>query len=781
MPKNDEEFEMEKTMKEHKMYLGGSIKRISFVLILALVFTLLSVGLPQSGAVDTVSAANDTVVTEDGVVYEKMSDDDGFYVVAGKETNAIDIEILPAVTIGGVQKPVTKINESAFTMEQSNLVSIDMSESSIGEIGDSAFMGCRSLSTVIMPKSPYAIGKSAFSSCKSLESIDISNAVYLDEQPFYNCTSLSSITMPADSYELKDFAFSECSSLEKIDISKATYVGTWVFDRCSSLTEVKMKDATVISSSAFLGCSSLRSITMPDNPYTIGFGAFEECTSLSEIDLSNATEINNRAFYGCTALKSANMPNVRTVGERAFMNCSALETVDISNAKSIKTSAFGYCTSLSSITMPKNDFTVGVQTFRACSSLLNIDLKNATEIDGSAFFWCKSIENVYIPKVKSIKSYTFAVCDTLKSAVIPNAESIADKAFEDGLSLRVLGLPKEAPIVSDSTFKNVGPLILLPMGSGSDPSYNDLGKYPAGSAIPQIRDIGTYNENTTNLKLDLTTNAGILLEYQWTRNGIPISGATDTSYTIPIINAANSGAYACQIKLGDYTYTTKPKNIGYYTVSFNKNGGSSVSTTTMKVKGGSSYGTLPTAAKKGYNLLGWYTSPTGGTQIKESSPVTITGNTTLYARWTPKTYKITYNANKGKLSTKSKTVKYDSKIGTLKVPKRSKYNFTGWYTKKKGGTQYTASMIYTKDGNITLYAQWTKKKVVKFNPNGGTVKSYGKAIKKGKKYGKLPNPTRTGYKFKGWYTKKSGGKKITKSSKVKSSKNHTLYARWKKK
>ena len=50
------------------------------------------------------------------------------------------------------------------------------------------------------------------------------------------------------------------------------------------------------------------------------------------------------------------------------------------------------------------------------------------------------------------------------------------------------------------------------------------------------------------------------------------------------------------------------------------------------------------------------------------------------------------------------------------------------------------------------------------------------------KYGKLPKPkAKKGYKFKGWYTKKKGGKKVTKKTTVPSKTNVTLYARYKKK
>ncbi|MDR1775845.1 MAG: InlB B-repeat-containing protein [Actinomycetes bacterium] len=70
---------------------------------------------------------------------------------------------------------------------------------------------------------------------------------------------------------------------------------------------------------------------------------------------------------------------------------------------------------------------------------------------------------------------------------------------------------------------------------------------------------------------------------------------------------------------------------------------------------------------------------------------------------------------------------------------------------------------------------------VTFNVNGGKAlskKSATRTVVTGKKYGKLPTPTRTGYKFAGWYTKKTGGKKVSAST-IAGSKNVTLYARWK--
>lgn len=70
---------------------------------------------------------------------------------------------------------------------------------------------------------------------------------------------------------------------------------------------------------------------------------------------------------------------------------------------------------------------------------------------------------------------------------------------------------------------------------------------------------------------------------------------------------------------------------------------------------------------------------------------------------------------------------------------------------------------------------------VTFNPNRGKIKTKSKKVQYSNIYGVLPTPTRSKYIFKGWYTKKSGGSKITQYSKYKSKKNSTLYARWQKK
>lgn len=67
---------------------------------------------------------------------------------------------------------------------------------------------------------------------------------------------------------------------------------------------------------------------------------------------------------------------------------------------------------------------------------------------------------------------------------------------------------------------------------------------------------------------------------------------------------------------------------------------------------------------------------------------------------------------------------------------------------------------------------------VTFNANGGTVGTKSKNVTIGKTYGTLPTPTRTGYDFDGWYTRESGGTKVTATTSVGTNPPTTLYAHW---
>jgi len=119
-------------------------------------------------------------------------------------------------------------------------------------------------------------------------------------------------------------------------------------------------------------------------------------------------------------------------------------------------------------------------------------------------------------------------------------------------------------------------------------------------------------------------------------------------------------------------------------------------------------------------------------------------------------------------------------------PTKADNVFDGWYTQKVGGMRVTTDTVFVHGVYNMLYAHWKPVMCnVTLNANGGTVEDVetgdGKAsmkvaVAKGTAVGVLLTPKRTGYAFAGWYTKKSGGTKI--SAKTKITKNVTYYARW---
>ena len=147
----------------------------------------------------------------------------------------------------------------------------------------------------------------------------------------------------------------------------------------------------------------------------------------------------------------------------------------------------------------------------------------------------------------------------------------------------------------------------------------------------------------------------------------------------------------------------------------------------------------------------------------------------------PKKVKVTFNVNGGKALPKAKRTKSitaGKKVGTLPKATRTGYTLKGWYTKKSGGKKISKNTQIKK--KTTYYARWTAKSYnVKFDANGGTTPTMqSKKVKYKSKYGKLATTSRVGHDFQGWYTAKTGGKKITANDIHLVASHSTLYAQW---
>lgn len=143
-----------------------------------------------------------------------------------------------------------------------------------------------------------------------------------------------------------------------------------------------------------------------------------------------------------------------------------------------------------------------------------------------------------------------------------------------------------------------------------------------------------------------------------------------------------------------------------------------------------------------------------------------------------KSYKITYQLNKGTNNKKNPKKYKNNKTTKLYSPTRKGYTFKGWYSDKKFKKRVKKIKKGTK-GKIKLYAKWTAKSYkITYKLNGGTNNTLNVSKYTYAKTVTLYAPTRVGYVFKGWYTDSGFTKQVTKIKKGTTTGAITLYALW---
>ena len=175
-------------------------------------------------------------------------------------------------------------------------------------IGDSAFCGCESLTSIKIPNSVTSIGICSFLLCYSLTRINIPNSVTtIKKGAFWCCNSLTSINIPDSVTTIEKGAFRCCGSLVNINIPNSiTSIGDYAFEECNNLKSIVIPNSvTSIGDSAFSGCSCLTSINIPNSVTCIEKGTFRCCGSLVNIIIPNSvTTIESGAFGGCNNILS---------------------------------------------------------------------------------------------------------------------------------------------------------------------------------------------------------------------------------------------------------------------------------------------------------------------------------------------------------------------------------------------------------------------------------------------------------------------------------------------
>ena len=289
---------------------------------------------------------------------------------------------------------------------------------------EGAFIGNKTVKSIVIPSSVTFIGGWAFAYCENLESVTIPEGVkQIGENAFSGCSKLKTINIPASVETIHASILGGYSLPEVIvDENNKNYSSEngILFDK------LKTK---LINYPDYEGA-----YTIPDTVTTIGFGAFDGCNGLTEINIPDTvTEIERYAFRNCRSLKSLTLPDTITkIPDYMATYAMSLTSVKISdNVTDIGMQAFGWCKNLPEFNFPENLKTIGAEAFQGCKAFTYVDIpKGVTDIGMGAFSYQDNLLFAGIPDSVSSLNWTFGDCVNLKAVSIPKTVSeIKDALF----------------------------------------------------------------------------------------------------------------------------------------------------------------------------------------------------------------------------------------------------------------------------------------------------------------------------------------------------------------
>jgi uncharacterized repeat protein (TIGR02543 family) len=212
---------------------------------------------------------------------------------------------------------------------------------------------------------------------------------------------------------------------------------------------------------------------------------------------------------------------------------------------------------------------------------------------------------------------------------------------------------------------------------------------------------------------------------------------------------------------------------GYVRVKFDVDGGSLVDSQIIVEGAKATKPNDPT--KEHYTFDAWY-HDAGFTNAVNFAVDEFDDSATLYAKWTPVSYTVTFEAGEGLTDPEAQTITYGNLVTAPVAPSNPGYILTHWSLDVDGEEPFDFTTDIIKE-DTKLYAQWAEAVTVTFESNGGSEVS-AQIIPVGSLATEPEPPNLDDNTFVGWFTDNNTFENEFDFATTIIDDNITLYAKW---